>query len=146
MLPDKTALQDIAKDISSRSLINDRNATLDRKAWGALAASGLWRIPVSREHGGFGGTWQQCISSIDTVAQGCADLGFLVTMLGHIGSIKLLIDYGTERQKTLWLPRLLNGEIAAGLIDGITSLAISRIHSREAFGKKLSEFQYIRGR
>lgn len=111
-IPTKEQLCLIGNTIAERTLDNDRDATLDKKAWRELADLNIWRIPVNTEYGGFGGNWRECIECIDIVAKTCQDAGFLITMLGHVGSIKLLADHGSAAQKDKWLPRLLAGEIA----------------------------------
>ena len=111
-IPSKEQLIIVGNTIAAGALENDRCARLDTDAWGALASLNIWRVPVSKEYGGLGGTWKDCIECIDTVARTCQDTGFLITVLGHIGSIKLLVDHGSCQQKNRWLPRLLAGEIA----------------------------------
>lgn len=111
-LPDRDILQRVGLQIAAHALEHDRDKTLDRVSWDALTQANLWRISVAPEYGGLGLTWKTCVECIDEVARHCEDLGFLITMLGHVGSIKLLNDYGTPEQKDRWIPRLLQGEIA----------------------------------
>lgn len=111
-LPDIGVLQRVGRQIAANALEHDRDKTLDRTSWDALTQANLWRIPVAPEYGGMGLTWKDCVECIDEVAKHCEDVGFLITMLGHVGSIKLLNDYGTPEQRNRWIPRLLQGEIA----------------------------------
>lgn len=110
--PSVIALANIGSKIAERSLENDQLGILDSSAWSELAETNIWRIPVDPQFGGLGGTWKECVECIDLIASTCKDAGFLVTMLGHVGSIKLLADFGTAAQKDRWLPKLLSGEIA----------------------------------
>lgn len=109
---DKTIFKQVGQSVSERALLHDSEGTLDWFSWQMLADLDLWKIPVSCELGGLGGTWVECAECLDEVARECEDLGFLITSLGHIGSLRLLCDYGTDEQKQRWVPRLLRGDIA----------------------------------
>jgi len=109
---DKTLFKKVGQSVSERALHHDREGTLDEFSWRMLADMNLWRIPVRSELGGLGGTWLECVECLEEVARECEDLGFLITSLGHIGSLRLLCDYGDEEQKHRWIPGLLKGNIA----------------------------------
>lgn len=109
---DKSVFKKVGESVAKRALRHDTDATLDWASWQQMADLGMWKIPVSCEFGGLGGTWAECVECLEAVAGECEDLGFLITVLGHIGSLKLLCDYGTPEQVLRWVPRLLKGEIA----------------------------------
>ena len=109
---DKAVFKKVGQSVSERALRHDSKGTLDLFSWQMLADLDLWKIPVSCELGGLGGTWIECVECLEEVARECEDLGFLITSLGHIGSLRLLCDYGSEEQKLRWVPRLLKGDIA----------------------------------
>lgn len=111
-VPSEEQLFLIGNRIAEQALDNDINGMLDKGAWQALAQLNIWRIPISAEYGGLGGSWRECIACIDAIAKTCQDAGFMITMLGHVGSIRLLAEHGSAAQKNKWLPRLLSGEIA----------------------------------
>ncbi|MBV6752248.1 acyl-CoA/acyl-ACP dehydrogenase [Pseudomonas chlororaphis] len=109
---DRSVFKRVGQAVAEGALQHDRDATLDWRSWQLMADLGMWKIPVSVEHGGLGGTWIECVECLDVVARECRDLGFLITVLGHIGSLRLLCGYGTAQQIQRWVPRLLKGEIA----------------------------------
>lgn len=102
---------ELGRSVAARAASHDAAGTLDRSAWQAVADAGLWRLPVAREDGGAGGSWIDCVAAIEGIAGTVDDLGFMITMLGHIGSLRLLVEEGTPAQKARWLEPLMRGEI-----------------------------------
>ncbi|MBD8891317.1 acyl-CoA dehydrogenase family protein [Roseibium litorale] len=90
---------------------HDAEGTFDRETWMLLAEAGLWRIPVPKSLGGLGGTWSDCAAAMEGVATTAEDLGFLVTMLGHIGSLRIILEEGTPEQKERWLEPVMRGDV-----------------------------------
>ncbi len=95
---------------------HDRECSFDRESWNIISAAGIWRIPVPQDLGGHGGTWSDCAAAMEGVASTAGDLGFLITMLGHVGSLRVLLEEGTATQKERWLPAIMAGQI------GITAM------------------------
>ncbi len=120
---------ELGKSVAKSANENDANATLDHESWQAVSKEGIWRIAVPISHGGLGGTWIDVISALEGLSTTAEDLGFLVTTLGHLGSIKVLLDEGTPHQKARWLPRLLDGVI------GVTAM------TEKTGGSDLSKMQ-----
>lgn len=103
---------DIGRQIASRCDENDKNCTFDEKGWVEVTEAGLWRIPVPVKLGGEGLGWHDFANAIESLASTAKDLGFMISCLGHIGAIRLLLDYGNEAQLERWMGMLLNGKIA----------------------------------
>lgn len=119
----------LGRAVATAAQQNDADATLDHKSWQSISDEGIWRIAVPTELGGFGGSWKDAIAALEGLSTTAEDLGFLVTTLGHLGSIKVLLDEGTPRQKARWLPKLLEGVI------GVTAM------TEETGGSDLSRMQ-----
>ncbi len=90
---------------------HDEAGSFDHQTWQMLADAGLWRIPVPVAQGGLGGTWSDCAAAMEGVATTAEDLGFLVTMLGHIGSLRIILEEGTSAQQARWLEPIMRGEV-----------------------------------
>lgn len=90
---------------------HDAAGSFDRGTWQRLADAGLWRIPVPVALGGLGGTWADCAAAMEGVATTAEDLGFLVTMLGHIGSLRIILEDGTPAQQARWLEPIMRGDV-----------------------------------
>ncbi|GGX65267.1 acyl-CoA dehydrogenase [Tateyamaria omphalii] len=119
----------LGRSVAKAATQNDADATLDHDSWQTISDEGIWRIAVPTELGGLGGSWKDVIAALEGLSTTAEDLGFLVTTLGHLGSIKVLLDEGTPRQKARWLPRLLEGVI------GVTAM------TEETGGSDLSRMQ-----
>ncbi len=91
---------------------HDKDASFDFVAWRALSDAGLWQIPVPKELGGLGGSWQDCMVAIEGLASTANDIGFLISTLGHIGSLRVILSVGTDAQKERWLGALMQGDVA----------------------------------
>jgi isovaleryl-CoA dehydrogenase len=109
----------LGEAIGARAPEHDAAASLDWTNWRRITEAGLWRLPVPRELGGYGRTWSDCAAAIEGVASTANDLGFMITMLGHLGSIRVLLDEGAPHQLLRWLEPLMQGEI------GVTAMTES---------------------
>ena len=109
----------LGEAIGASASEHDAGASLDWANWRRITDAGLWRLPVPRELGGYGRTWSDCAAAIEGVASTAGDLGFMITMLGHLGSIRVLLDEGSPRQLHRWLEPLMVGEI------GVTAMTES---------------------
>lgn len=85
----------------------------DGESWRALADADFWRLPVSTELGGDGGTWWDFIAALEGLSTATQDLGFLLSIVAHSGMIRGLIEFGTPAQRDRWLERLLSGDVGA---------------------------------
>ena len=120
---------DLGRSVAKAAKKNDTAATLDHASWQTISNEGIWRIAVPKEFDGLGGSWTDAIAALEGLSTTAEDLGFLVTTLGHLGSIKVLLDEGTPRQKARWLPKLLAGVI------GVTAM------TEQTGGSDLSRMQ-----
>jgi alkylation response protein AidB-like acyl-CoA dehydrogenase len=87
--------------------------TLDHLGWQQLADEGFWRLPVACDLGGQGRSWWEFIAALEGLATSTRDLGFLLSIVAHSGTIRGLTEYGTDSQRERWLERLLSGAIGA---------------------------------
>ena len=102
---------ELGREVAHNAARHDAAGSFDRDTWIRLAEAGLWRIPVPSSLGGSGGNWIDCAVAMEGVASTAQDLGFLVTMLGHIGSLRILLEEGTAAQQNRWLHRIICGDV-----------------------------------
>lgn len=102
-----------AEQIASRAESCYTQGKLDHLGWQQLADEGFWRLPVARDLGGQGHSWWEFIAALEGLATSTRDLGFLLSIVAHSGTIRGLIEYGTDSQRERWLERLLSGAIGA---------------------------------
>jgi acyl-CoA dehydrogenase len=113
-----TAVADLARDFFEREVMThaekwDAQHNIDREVWLAAGKLGLLLCSVPEEYGGGGGTFAHDLAVFE--AQGYAgDLSFGISV--HSGIVAhYLLEYGTEEQKTTWLPGMATGEILGAI-------------------------------
>lgn len=129
---------EFGRAVARNAALHDRERSFDRAAWDTISRAGLWRIPVPREEGGLGGSWADCAAAMEGVASTAGDLGFLITMLGHVGSLRVLLEEGTSQQKARWLPQIMAGEVGITAMteaSGGSDLARMSVSARDVAGR-----------
>jgi alkylation response protein AidB-like acyl-CoA dehydrogenase len=85
------------------------------EVWRALAEMGLLGLPLSAEHGGFGGDGVDAMIAMEAFGRSLVVEPYLATVL-LCGS---LIDRcGTPAQRSHWLPRIAAGEVLFAFAHG----------------------------
>lgn len=128
----------LGRAVAQSAAMHDRERSFDRASWQTISDAGLWRIPVPVEEGGLGGSWADCAAAMEGIASTAGDLGFLITMLGHVGSLRVLLEEGTARQKARWLPQIMEGQIGITAMteaSGGSDLARMSVSARETDGR-----------
>jgi alkylation response protein AidB-like acyl-CoA dehydrogenase len=85
----------------------------DHQSWQALADQGFWRLAVPVELGGCGKSWWEFVAGLEGMATTSQDLGFLLSIVAHSGTIRGLIDFGTRPQRERYLEPLMSGAIGS---------------------------------
>jgi alkylation response protein AidB-like acyl-CoA dehydrogenase len=86
---------------------------VDRELWNAAGDVGLLCASIPEEYGGGGGTWAHEAILIEEQAY-AGDSSWGASL--HSGIVAhYLLAYGSEEQKTHWLPRLASGEVVAAI-------------------------------
>lgn len=88
----------------------------DHAGWSAISDAGLWRLPVPRELGGYGHSWWEFVAAVEGLASTADDLGFLLSIVAHVGGLRVLMDRGEPAQKARFLPQLMEGRVASTAI------------------------------
>ena len=101
------------KHVAPRSEWHYSHEQLDVSAWRALAADGLWKIPVPKHLGGDGLSWWDFCAALEGITRGSKDLGFCLSLIAHAGFLRSLLNYGGEYHHQVALPRLMNGSVGA---------------------------------
>jgi isovaleryl-CoA dehydrogenase len=94
---------ELGRNVASTANEHDTKASLDCVNWQRISSAGIWRLPVARALGGVGGKWADCLAAMEGLASTANDLGFMITMLGHVGAIRLLLDEGTPNSSSAGL-------------------------------------------
>lgn len=132
---------EIGRVVAGNAPVNDSHASFDVEGWSQVTAAGLWRLPVPEAWGGLGGSWQDCLAALEGLASTANDLGFMISTLGHIGSLRVILEEGSEAQRARWLPALMDGAVAVTAMTestGGSDLARMQLSARpEADGWRL---------
>lgn len=102
--------RDFARDrLAPAAREADREGRFDREGVRALGAAGLLSATFPAEAGGGGATnWAGCLIAEEIGAVDGSARGFLAVQIGLVA--QTLARFGSEAQRTAWLPRLLTGD------------------------------------
>jgi len=85
------------------------------------------RVPRSR--------WWDFFFAFEGLSTSCSDFGFLLSLIAHVGAVRLLDQFGTHEHKSAHLIKLLNGSLAATAITESTGGSdVARIKSQAVRG------------
>lgn len=85
------------------------HGTLPRELFQSFASTGLTGLSISEVHGGLGEGLVTSAMVMQEIAQ--VDLGPAIFLSVHLMASGLIERFGTEEQKSRYLPRLANGEL-----------------------------------
>ncbi|HEX6662978.1 MAG TPA: acyl-CoA dehydrogenase family protein [Gaiellaceae bacterium] len=107
-------IRESAREFCDREIVPhvrdwDRAEELDRGLVGKLAAAGYLGATLPEEHGGMGlDTASYCLLMEELGRADASVRGIVSVNLGLVG--KTIVRWGTDAQKSEWLPRLASGE------------------------------------
>jgi alkylation response protein AidB-like acyl-CoA dehydrogenase len=97
----------------------DRESRFSREAWNRCAAFGIQGLPIPEAYGGMGADIMTTTVAMEALGYGCRDNGLLFSMHAQMWSLEMpLLLFGTEEQKTKYLPGLCDGTIIG--VHGMT--------------------------
>jgi alkylation response protein AidB-like acyl-CoA dehydrogenase len=111
------ALRELARDFIDKEVVPyaaewDRVESVDRSIVGKLGNVGFLGMTIPEAYGGSGGDHLSYCLMMEELGRGdTAIRGIVSVTLGLVA--KTILSYGTEEQKSHWLPRLSSGESLA---------------------------------
>ena len=92
----------------------DAAGTFSSELWQRAAEFGVLGWPVPKAYGGEGLDTVTTIRMLEGIGYGCRENGLTLGLNGQIWSVQApLLEFGSEEQKQLFLPRLCSGELQA---------------------------------
>ncbi len=79
------------------------------KVWNFIKDQGFWGMLISKEHGGLGFSAQAQSLVLGKIASRSPDAAIVTMVPNSLGPGELVEKYGTDEQKTYYLPRLAKG-------------------------------------
>jgi alkylation response protein AidB-like acyl-CoA dehydrogenase len=113
--PEQQELYDATLEFARERLSRDASALdaadeFDREGWKAAADFGLLGLPVPVEYGGQGKDLLTTMIAMEALGRGCRDNGLVFSLNAQMWACQMPIArYGSETQKSEWLPKLVNG-------------------------------------
>ena len=93
----------------------DRTGEFNRDGWKQCAAMGIMGLPIPERYGGIGADSVTTVGVLESLGQGCKDNGLVFSINAHMWTAEMpLLTFGTEDQKTRYLPGLCGGELIGG--------------------------------
>ncbi|MGA4542629.1 acyl-CoA dehydrogenase family protein [Uniformispora flossi] len=119
LLPTEEAedLLDLTRAIADRELApraagHERDETYPEGLFATLGRAGLLGLPYPEEYGGGGQPYEVYLQVLEELAARWAAVAVAASV--HTLACYPVDTYGTEEQRTTWLPRLLGGELIGG--------------------------------
>ncbi|GGS20842.1 acyl-CoA dehydrogenase [Streptomyces humidus] len=111
---DAADLIGLVREIAARELSpsvdeQERTETFPREAFRILGRAGVLGLPYPEEYGGGAQTYEVYLQAVEEIATVSSSIGVGTSV--HVLSCFGLATAGTERQKQLWLPELIGGEL-----------------------------------
>ena len=98
-----------AKELSPRSAEAEASETFPRDVFRLLGDAGLLGLPYAEEHGGGGQPYEVYLQVLEELGAVWSSVGVGVSV--HALSCFGLVDFGTEEQRSEWLPDMLGGSL-----------------------------------
>ena len=130
LIPEQLSLQKAAiefarAELSSGMIERDADRVFSHDGWKKCAAFGVHGLPIPEEFGGSGSDPITTIAVMEGLGYGSPDQGLLFSINAHMWTNSIpLLKYGTDEQKSYYLPRLAKGHLISDLVALIGTVDI----------------------
>jgi alkylation response protein AidB-like acyl-CoA dehydrogenase len=98
-------------ELNDNMIQRDRAGEFNHAAFRKCAEFGIHGLPIPTEYGGSGADPLTVVIAMEALGYGCQDSGLLFSINAQMWSFELpLLEFGTEEQKSKYLPALCRGE------------------------------------
>ena len=102
------------RELNQGVIERDHDGVFSQEGWEKCARMELLALPFEERFGGGGFDFLTTVTTIEAFAYGCTDAGLVHAVSATVLAGMLVQEFGTEDQKTKYLPALCNGSILAG--------------------------------
>ncbi|MCP3916538.1 MAG: acyl-CoA dehydrogenase [bacterium] len=112
---EQTLVRDMAREFATKELLpratrHDRDGKLDAALFPMMAELGLWGLTVPEEYGGTALGNLALAIVLEELNWACAATGVTVSVHNSLMCAPL-VKFGSDEQKSTWLPKLASGEV-----------------------------------
>ncbi|KUJ78786.1 acyl-CoA dehydrogenase family protein [Ruegeria profundi] len=101
----------LSADVEERDKRGAKDAADWRTLWRAAADAGVLALTVPEQFGGEGRSFLEAVQALHALGEGCRDNGMLLGLNGQLWAMqKSILEFGSEEQKSTFLPILINGD------------------------------------
>lgn len=105
------ARRELNEGLQERDVAGEFN----REGWRHCGQLGIHGMPIPAEYGGGGFDALTTVGVLEALGHGCRDNGLVFSINAHMWTAEIpILDFGTEEQKTRFLPGLCSGERIGG--------------------------------
>jgi alkylation response protein AidB-like acyl-CoA dehydrogenase len=106
----RNAINFALKELNSDLIARDKSSSFSRELWNKCAAFGIQGSAFPSAYGGSDADIISTMLLMEGLGYGCKDSGLLFAINGQMWTVQMpILRFGTEAQKSKYLPRLCNG-------------------------------------
>src|SRR3990167_9072429 len=76
------------------SKLYQENKSSSEDIWKLISKEGIWGLPIPRQYGGHGLSWQDCVVALDGFFSNYSDIKFLTLFMSQISALYLILQHG----------------------------------------------------
>ena len=104
-----------SKALNDDLIENDRTGVFNRRGWDLCGEFGIQGLLTPKQHGGLELDALTTVGALEKLGYACQDNGLLFSINAHMWTaIMPLIAFGTDEQKSRYLPGLSDGSLIGG--------------------------------
>lgn len=107
----KAVIEFARKQLNDDLIDRDSESKFPLDLWKKCADFGILGLPVPEKYGGREEGILSSVYAMESLGYGCKDNGLLFGMSAQMWDVEMpILDYGTEQQKNIYLPKLISGK------------------------------------
>jgi hypothetical protein len=111
----QTIIEFAQKELNENMVGNDKEGKFSWEGWKKCAQQNILALPVPEKYGGVEADIITTILTMEGLGYGCEDNGLIFAINSQMWSCEIpILEFGTEAQKSKYLPQLCRGELIGG--------------------------------